>query len=90
VQLDRRVTLGAVLLIDDRVPPYRPPRDERPVWEPNLRTSAWVAATIVLIAAALVTGGFASFVLFCAGLACGAHAITRALPYGEGLREYHQ
>jgi len=45
---------------------------------------------IVLIVAAAVTPGFASFVLLCAGVACGAHAITRALPYGDGLREHRQ
>jgi hypothetical protein len=79
-----------VLLIDDRVPPLREPRDERRVWEPNLRNCAWFAVTIVLFTAAFVVSGFASFVLLCAAIGTGAHAITRVLPYGEGLREYHQ
>jgi hypothetical protein len=79
-----------VLLIDDRVPPYRPPADERAVWEPNLRNCAWFAATIALFTAGFLTAGFASFVLLCLALACGAHAITRVLPYGEGLREHRQ
>ena len=78
------------MLIDDRIPPFLPPPDERPVWEPDPRTSAWVAATLALGAGGLLTAGFLSFVLLCAALACGAHAITRALPYGEGLREHRQ
>jgi hypothetical protein len=79
-----------VLLIDDRVPPFRPPADERRVWEPDSRTLAWTVATIVLAVAGALSPGFASFVLLCAALACGAHAITRALPYGDGLREHRQ
>jgi len=78
------------MLIDDRVPPFLPPPDERRVWEPNPRTLAWVAATAGTTAGAALTGGVASFVLVCAALGCGAHAITRALPYGEGLREHRQ
>lgn len=78
------------MLIDDRVPPFLPPPDERPIWEPDPRTCAWVAAAIVLTAAGVVLPGVASFVLLCAALACGAHALTRALPYGEGLREHRQ
>ena len=79
-----------MLLIDDRVPPFRPPRDERHVWEPDLRTCAWVAAAVLALGGALLSGGFVSFVLLCAAVACGAHAVTRALPYGEGLREHRQ
>ena len=79
-----------MLLIDDRVPPFRPPRDERREWEPDLRTCAWVAVAVLTLVGALMTGGLASFVLLCAALGCGAHAITRALPYGEGLREHRQ
>ena len=45
---------------------------------------------MALGAGGLLTAGFLSFVLLCAALACGAHAITRALPYGEGLREHRQ
>lgn len=78
------------MLIDDRVPPFLPPPDERPIWEPDPRTCAWVVAAIVLTAAGVVLPGVASFVLLCAALACGAHALTRALPYGEGLREHRQ
>jgi hypothetical protein len=79
-----------VLLIDDRVPPFRPPADEPRVWEPDPRTCAWAAAAVVFAVAGLLSPGFASFVLLCAALACGAHAITRALPYGDGLREHRQ
>jgi hypothetical protein len=78
------------MLIDDRVPPFLPPPGERPVWEPDPRTSAWVAATVALVVGGAVTGGFLSVVLLCAALACGAHAITRVLPYGDGLREHRQ
>ena len=77
------------MLIDDRVPPFLP-GDERPVWEPDPRTCAWVAATIVFIVGAAVAPGFLSFVCLCAALACGAHALTRVLPWGDGLREYRQ
>jgi hypothetical protein len=79
-----------VLLIDDRVPPFRPPADERRVWEPDPRTLAWTAIALVLAVAGILTPGFASFALLCAALAAGAHALTRALPYGEGLREHRQ
>jgi hypothetical protein len=79
-----------VLLIDDRVPPFRPPADERREWEPDPRTLAWSTIAIVLIVAGVATPGFASFALLCAGFACGAHALTRALPYGDGLREHRQ
>ena len=79
-----------MLLIDDRVPPLRQPRDERRVWEPNLGNCAWFAAAIGLFVATFLTTGLASFGLLCAALGCGAHAITRVLPYGEGLREYRQ
>jgi hypothetical protein len=79
-----------VLLIDDRVPPFRPPADERHEWEPDPRTLAWSISAIALFVAAALTPAFASFVLLCAALACGAHALTRAFPYGEGLREHRQ
>ena len=78
------------MLIDDRVPPFLPAPGERPLWEPDPRTSAWVAAAIALAVGGVVSAGFLSFVLLCAALACGAHAITRVLPYGNGLRDYHQ
>ena len=78
------------MLIDDRVPPFLPPHDERPVWEPNPRTLAWVVVATGTGAGAVVTGGFLSAALACAALGCAAHAATRALPYGEGLREHRQ
>ena len=76
------------MLIDDRVPPFRPP--ERPVWEPDWRLWGWVAAALGVTAAALATSGFASFVLVCAAIGFAARAVTHALPYGEGLREHRQ
>ena len=78
------------MLIDDRVPPFLPPREERPVWEPDPRTLAWTVAAVALAAGGILTPGILSAVLLCAALACGAHALTRALPYGEGLREHRQ
>ncbi len=78
------------MLIDDRVPPFLPPRDERPIWEPDSRTCAWVVVAIALTAGGVALPGFVGFVLLCAALACGAHALTRVLPYGEGLREHRQ
>jgi Protein of unknown function (DUF3325) len=79
-----------MLLIDDRTPPPPPSRPERPVWDPDWRIVGWVAAAVALGVAASVTAGIASFVLVCATLACAAHAVTLALPYGEGLREHRQ
>ena len=78
------------MLIDDRVPPFLPPRDERPVWEPDPRTLAWTAVAVSLGAGGVATAGVLSFGLLCGALGCGAHALTRALPYGEGLREHRQ
>ena len=77
------------MLIDDRVPPFLP-GDERPVWEPDPRTCAWVAAAVVFTVVGVLAPGFLSFALLCSALACGAHAITRVLPWGDGLREYRQ
>ena len=78
------------MLIDDRVPPFRPPQDKRPVWEPDPRTLAWTIAAVALAAAGLLTPGFAGFVLLCAAIGCGGHAVDRCLPYGGGMREYRQ
>ncbi len=79
------------MLIDDRVPPFLPPSDgDRRVWEPDPRTTAWVAAALGTGGGAALTGGFVSVVLACAALGCAAHAATRVLPYGEGLREHRQ
>jgi hypothetical protein len=78
------------MLIDDRVPPFRPPSDERPVWEPNPRTTAWVVAAVVFTIAGVLTGGFPSFVLLCLAIGCGAQALTRVVPDTFGLRDYHQ
>ena len=78
-----------MLLIDDRTPPP-PIRPERPVWDPDWRIVGWVAAAVVSGVAASMTAGVVSFGLVCATLACAAHAVTLALPYGEGLREHRQ
>ena len=75
-----------MLLIDDRTPP----RPERPVWEPDWRLVAWIAAAIGFGVAAASTGGMLSFGLLCATVACASHAVTIALPWGDGLREYRQ
>jgi predicted lysophospholipase L1 biosynthesis ABC-type transport system permease subunit len=76
------------VLIDDRLPP--PSGHDRPIWEPNWRLWAWVLTALASAVGCFVTGGLLSYVLVCVALACGAHAVTRALPYGDGLREYRQ
>lgn len=76
------------MLIDDRLPPYSPP--DRPVWEPNWRLLAWIAATVAAGAASALTAGIVSYVLLCLAVGCGGHAVTIGLPYGSGLRDYRQ
>ncbi len=79
------------MLIDDRVPRFSEPEwPERPVWEPDWRLWAWIAAALAATAGCFATGGLVSFVLLCAALGLGARACTRALPYGGGLSEYRQ
>jgi hypothetical protein len=78
------------MLIDDRIPPFLPPSDERPVWEPDPRTVAWTVAAVAFTVAGVLTPGLVSFVLLCAAIACGASAITRLLPDTYGLRDYRQ
>ena len=80
-------TLGA-MLIDDRVPPFSEP-DQR-VWEPDWRQWAWNLAAVAATVACFATEGLTGFVLLCVAVACGCHAISRALPYGGGLREHRQ
>jgi hypothetical protein len=77
------------VLIDDRVPPFRAP-DEGPVWEPDPTTAAWGAAAVGLGVGGALAPGIVGFGLLCGAIGCGAHAISRALPYGDGLREYRQ
>ena len=77
------------MLIDDRLPPP-PARPDQPVWEPDWRVWAWVLASAGAAIGCFLTTGLASFVLLCAAVGCGAHAITQALPYGSGLRDYRQ
>jgi hypothetical protein len=77
-----------VLLIDDRVPPD-PPAD-RPVWDPDWRTVAWIALTVAASIGAGVTNAFLSYVLLCVAVGCGGQSISRMLPSTFGLREYHQ
>ena len=77
-----------MMLIDDRIPPLSDPA--LPAWEPDWRLWAWALAAIASFAGSFMTAGLLSFVLLCIAVACGARAITRALPYGEGLREYRQ
>jgi hypothetical protein len=77
------------VLIDDRVPPAFSPHD-RPVWEPDWRLCGWFAAAIGVTVGGAVTVGAASYVLLCAAVGLWARALTRALPYGDGLREHRQ
>jgi hypothetical protein len=65
-------------------------RDDRPVWEPNWRLWRWVAATIVLFAAADATAGIVSYVLLIGALACACRAVTVILPPLDGLRDHRQ
>ena len=78
------------MLIDDRIPPFLPPSDKRPVWEPDPRTTAWTVAAVAFTVACVLTAGFLSFVLLCAAVACGSNAIARIVPDTFGLRDYHQ
>ena len=76
------------MLIDDRVPPFTDP--DRRVWEPAWHVWSWVLAAIAAGVATALTGGLASYVLLCATLGCAAEALSRAIPYGSGLREHRQ
>lgn len=76
-----------MLLLHDRTPP---PRSERPVWDPDWRTIGWVAAAIGAGIASNATHAFVAFLLLCVAVGCAGHAINRALPWGDGLREYRQ
>jgi hypothetical protein len=49
-----------------------------------------VLAAVGATVACFSTGGLTSFVLLCVAVACAGRAVTRALPYGDGLREYRQ
>jgi hypothetical protein len=77
-----------LLLIDTREPP--PSQPSRPVWEPDPRTAAWTVLAVAAAIACFSTTGFLSFALLCVALGCGAEAVSRALPYGSGLREHRQ
>jgi hypothetical protein len=77
------------VLIDDRVPPPFS-RDDRPVWEPDWRLCGWFAAAIAVTVGGAVTAGAGSYLLLCVAVALWARALTRALPYGDGLREHRQ
>jgi hypothetical protein len=79
-----------MLLIDDRLPPPPPRQPDRPVWDPDWRTVAWVVATLVFAVGAGVTSAFVSYVLLCVAVGCGGQAIARVLPSTFGLREYRQ
>lgn len=76
------------MLIDDRVPPFS--ESDRAVWEPNWRVWSWVLAAVAAGVATGLTSGLASYVLLCVTLGCAAQALSRAVPYGGGLREYRQ
>jgi hypothetical protein len=77
------------VLIDDRVPPFSA-EPGRSVWEPDWRVWSWVLAALAAAAGCWLTAGLASFVLLCAVVGCAAEALSRTLPYGQGLREHRQ
>jgi hypothetical protein len=77
-----------VLLIDDRPPP--PPPRQRPVWDPDWRTVAWVVACLAAAIGSALTIGLVAYLLLCTAVGCGGQAISRLLPSTFGLREYRQ
>jgi hypothetical protein len=76
------------VLIDDRVPPFSEPG--RRVWEPDWRVWSWVLAAVAAAVATALSSGLAEYVLLCVTIGCAAEAISRAVPYGGGLREHRQ
>lgn len=78
-----------MVLIDDRTPPPDSP-GERPVWEPNWPMWAWIAAAVACFATGSATDGLVAVVLLFGTVACAAQAAVRAVPRGDGLREYRQ
>ena len=88
------------MLIDDRVPPFWDPHDgdgepgdrqpAQRVWDPDWRQWGWNLVAAAATIACFSTAGLTSFVLLCVAVACGGHAVARALPYGGGLREHRQ
>lgn len=50
----------------------------------------WAAAAVAAMIVAGMTSPLVSFVLLCVAVGCGGHAVTRLLPWGDGLRECRQ
>jgi hypothetical protein len=75
------------MLIDDRSPPDEP---ALPPWSPNWRLWRWVAGAILTGVVGVVAGGAVGTVLVIVAFAAGCRAIDEALPYRQGLREWHQ
>jgi hypothetical protein len=80
-----------LMLVQSRRPqgPSGPPGAPRP-WQPNWRVWRWlVAAVVVGYAASESDGAVAALLVFTVVALC-CRAITEALPYHEGLREWRQ
>jgi hypothetical protein len=76
------------VLIDTRQPPPEP--GERPVWEPDWRLCAWLAAAIASFVGCSLSTGFTAYVLICVGVTCAAQALSRVLPNPFGMHEHRQ
>jgi hypothetical protein len=67
-----------------------PESDHRPQWEPDWHVWRWVIAAVVVGFAAAHSGSalgtLLMFVVF--GLVC--RAVSEALPWGDGLRDWRQ
>ena len=71
--------------------PPSEPGDGRPrPWEPNWRVWRWVAAAVVITYAATHAHGAVQALLVLVVFALCCRALTEALPYGDGMREWRQ
>jgi hypothetical protein len=55
-----------------------------------VKLRVWTGLAFCLTVAALATTGIAAFVFMVAALGCACRALTGAIPYAGGLREYRQ
>jgi hypothetical protein len=74
------------VLIDDRMPSD----DGRQPIEVNWRVVGWLAAAAILIFAGIHATGFVAYLIVCATVYAICRAVTGAVDYWEGLREWRQ
>ena len=67
-----------------------PRPDGRRPWEPNWRMWRWIAVAVVASYCVTRTDGVPSLVFMLVAFTAGCLAVDRALPRGDGLREWHQ